>query len=74
MYRKLFITIQVILILYALSASHTTIAGDREEVMEGLSLAREGSPAFFNAQLVPAPATLIFLCLGSLVFIFRRKY
>ena len=73
MYRKLLISIQIILILYGLSVCYKTYVGDREEVMEGLSLAREGSPAFFNAQLVPAPATLIFLCLGSLVLFFRRK-
>jgi len=73
MCRKILISIQVILILYGLSASYATFVGDREENMEGWNSGREGSPAFFHAQFVPEPATLIFLCLGSLVLIFRRK-
>lgn len=73
MCRKLVIFIRVILILFTLSVSYATFVGDREAEIEGWNSAREGSPAFFNAQLVPEPATLFFLCLGSLVLIFRRK-
>ena len=73
MYRKLLIFIQIILILYGLYASYTTFVGDREEEMEGWNSAREGSPAFFSAQFAPEPATLIFLCLGSLFLFYRRK-